>query len=328
MRKTFSHLLVLAVVLAVSVTTGRNASAQSEIDVYGGLWLPFLPDYNAGSIVTNGGGSVLVPNVFNDDQIDAGGQIGLRGLHRFLPTRTMVEFDVNIAGVDSMGSSSTIADPNAASTVWLSNLQGNAFLATPDGTSATFSLDSDVLHYSEFIGLRDRFDLRDWGLGLFDIGCGFSHLGFEQDFVLDVAPINGGLSGQYVEELDTHYVGGDIRSTFNQCWNGRWVRFDLNLGIYDMDGQYDGTSYFRNAVGTVFDSARVIDELKKTAFTVDVGLRVDTNVRGVLVRPGIHLKYLSDMVSINHPQTNVAAIPATLSTKEAYILGLNVEIML
>lgn len=88
-----------------------QASAQSEIDVYGGFWIPFLPDYNAAAIVSNGGGTVLRPNLVNDDQSDLGGQIGLRGFYNFAPTRTIVEFDVNVAGIDGMGSRETFADP-------------------------------------------------------------------------------------------------------------------------------------------------------------------------------------------------------------------------
>lgn len=237
--------LVVALTIALCLSNTRDAAAQHEIDIYTGSWIPFLPDYDAGSIVTNGGGTVVQPNVFNDHQIDYGREVGIRGLHRFEPTRTMIEFDLNIAGVDSLGSHRSIADPNAATTVSLANLQGNNFLATPDGTSATFALDSDVLHYSEFIGLRDRFDLRGYGLGLFDVGVGFSHQGFQQDYSLLVNPIDGGLVGQYLEDLDTNYIGGEIRSTFTKCIHNHVVMLDVNIGIYDMDADYEGTSIFR-----------------------------------------------------------------------------------
>ncbi len=319
---------VLVIAAALLLGSQQNAQAQREVDVYGGLWIPFLPDYNAGSIVPNGGGSVQTPNIFNDNQTDVGGQIGIRGLYRFYPTKTMVEFDLNIAGIDSMGSNASVADPDAASTVWLANLTGTGFLATANGATAHFSLDSDVLHYSEFIGLRDRFDISRWGMGTVDLGCGFSHLGFQQDFTLSALFDGSGNTGRYFEQIDTNYIGGDIRSTFNKQIHGRMVRLDLNFGIYDMDGKYDGRSVFRNAGGAVLNTSSVVDEIKKTAFTLDVGLRMDTNIRGVLVRPGIHFKYFTDMVSMNHPQTIVAADPVRLTTKDAYVLGLNVEVML
>ena len=121
------------------------------------------------------------------------------------------------------------------------------------------SLDSDVAHYSDFVGLRDRFDLSAWGLGLFDVGLGFSHLGFQQDFNFWAEPLNGGLSGQYVEELNTDYYGADVRSTFHRCLAGYHVMLDLNVGIYDMTADYAGRSLFRTAAGNVFDNWRLLN---------------------------------------------------------------------
>ncbi len=324
---SFRILFVLMLAAGMISLGQTQASAQSEINVYGGLWAPFLPDYNAASIVSNGGGTVLQPNLFNDDQQDVGAQIGIRGLQRLGPTRTMLEIDLNIAGVDEMGSRATFTDSNATSTIWMANLTGNAFLATGDGESATFSLDSDVLNHSEFIGLRDRFDLCDYGIGLLDLGCGFSHMAYDQNHDL-LGEFSSGLSGQYLETVDNDYYGVDIRSTVSRAMGGRSVKLDFNVGIYDMDGNYDGTSIFRNAGGAVVNSSRVLDTIKKTAYTVDLAMRVDATWGRVLVRPGISLKYISDMVSINHPQTIAAARPVTLSTDDAFVLGLNLELLL
>ena len=327
--QSISIRIPLVLMLAVAmIALGQNqASAQSEIDVYGGFWIPFLPDYNAASIVSNGGGTVLQPNLVNDDQSDVGGQIGIRGFYRFAPTRTMVEFDLNVAGIDRMGSRESFADPGPTSTIWMANLTGNAFLASGNGETATFTLGSDVLNYSEYIGLRDRFDLCPYGIGLLDLGFGFSHMAYDQNHDL-LGEFSSGVSGQYLEDVDNDYYGLDIRSTITRALGGRPVKLDFNFGIYDMDGSYDGTSIFRNAGGAVINTARVVDSISKTAYTVDLAMRVDAHWGRVLVRPGISLKYISDMVSINHPQTIAAASPVSIGTDDAFVLGLNLEMML
>lgn len=209
----------------------------------------------------------------------------------------------------------------------MANLAGNAFLASNNGETASFALSSDVLNYSEFIGLRDRFDLCSYGIGLLDLGCGFSHMAYDQDHDL-LGQFASGLSGQYLEDVDNRYYGVDIRSTITRAMGNRPVKLDFNVGIYDMDGSYDGTSVFRNAGGAVLNTARVVDSISKTAYTVDLAMRVDANWGGVLVRPGISLKYISDMVSIDHPQSIAAASPVTIGTDDAYLLGVNLEIML
>jgi hypothetical protein len=239
----------------------------------------------------------------------------------------MLEVDLNVAGIPRMGSRETFADPGPPSTVWMANLAGNAFLATANGQTATFNLSSDVLNYSEYIGLRDRFDLCRYGIGLLDLGCGFSHMAYDQNHDL-IGDYSSGLSGQYLEDADNDYYGVDIRSTITRSMGSRAVKLDLNFGIYDLDGSYDGTSIFRNAGGTVLDTSRVIDSISKTAYTVDLAMRADANWGRVLVRPGISLKYISDMLSINHPQTIAAASPVSIGTDDALVLGINLQLML
>lgn len=319
-------IFVVAIALTATLVGQPQASAQSEIDFHTGLWLPIMPDYNAGAIVTNGGGNVVVPNVLSDDQSKGGIGAGIRGLHRFAPTRTMVEFDLGIAGVDGISSSRTITDNDPTTTVWFANLAGNAFLASADGDSATFSLSSDVMYNNQYIGLRDRFNLCDWGLGEFDLGCGFSHLGFRQDHEM-TASYSSGVAGQYTENVDTDYVGIDIRSTINKRIHNMPVKIDFNVGIYDMDGKYDGLSQFRNAGGTVINQSFVADEIKKTTTTFNIGIRVERKCCGAIIRPGIYYNYISDMVSINHPQSIAAASPVSLSTKSGSFLGWRTEIV-
>ena len=103
---------------------------------------------------------------------------------------------------------------------------------------------------------------------------------------------------------------------------------DVNFGIYDLDGDYEGVSRLADPSGTVLDTAQVVDAISETAFTLDLGLRYETCCKGVLIRPGVSFKYISDMVSINHPQTDFASIPVSLTTDEAYVVGLNVEALL
>ncbi|MCG8651932.1 MAG: hypothetical protein MI861_18980 [Pirellulales bacterium] len=321
-------MVALSVGLFLGGLPQQQAAGQTELDLYGGLWIPFLPDYTAGSIVPNGGGSVLQPNIFRDDQIDAGAQVGLRGIHQFGAVPVQGEFDLNLAGVAEMGSRATVADPDAASTVWLANLTGNAFLATANGETATFSLDSDVLFYSEYVGLRDQVNLRGLGLGVVDLGIGFKHMAFEQDHLLSTTFNTTGLSGQYIEDIDTNYFGGEIRSTFHGSVGRRPVHLDFAVGLFDMDGDYNGTSVFRNAVGATTNTATVVDSIGETAVTVDVALRSDVYVRGVLVQPEISFMYLSDLVTMNHPQTIVLTNPVSLDTDSTYVIGLNVGILL
>lgn len=327
--RRYSFRFAFAIFAAISLAVGNSRSlhAQSEVGVYGGLWIPILPDYRAASLVTPGGGTVLVPNLFQDEQEDAGGQIGIRGLHRFVPTRTMLEFDLNIAGVEEMGSRASFTDGGAGETIWLANLAGTNAFATADGQSVALNLDSDVLHHSQYIGLRDRFDLCKYGMGVVDLGCGFSHMAFIQNHTLG-AVLSNGFTGEYDEDVDNEYYGIDIRSSFHRRLGRRNARFDLNFGIYDFDGDYDGVSRFRDAAGTLLDSSRVVDSISETAFTVDLGIRLESSFGRMLLRPGVSFKYISDMVSINHPQTTTASEPVSLTTGDAYLIGLNVELLL
>ena len=319
-------LIVASCIAVTSLVSQSTAPAQSRLDLYGGLWTPFLPDYEAISIVGSGGSPVLQRNLFNDNQSDVGMQVGLRGLRGLNQSGKMMEFDFNVAGIDSLGSTKTFADPDATSSIWMSNFAGNFRLASPDNTTATFSLDSDVIHYSEYIGLRDRFRRNG---GTLDLGLGFSHMGFQQNFQLVGQPLNGGLRGEYDEDLDTNYYGGELRATRHKYLGNTPIHLDFALGIYDMNADYEGTSRFFNNVGAVFDQARVADSIDRTAASITVGARLDRCFRGVLVRPGINFKYISHMASINHPQANILlSNPDTLGTKPGWFLGLNVEILL
>lgn len=319
----FNRLRIFLAVASTVVFSSSTLLAETELFTTHGSWIPVLVDYDAGSIVTNGGGTVVQPNLYNNNQADFGFRGGLRGLRSIAGTTKKLEFSVNLAGINTMASSTdTFFDPNASTTVWLANLDGNAFLATPDGGHATFSLDSDVLHYSEYIGIRNRWDSADM-----EIGFGFSHMGFDQDFSLNAA-FSTGSTGQYIEDLDTDYFGGQIRTSRTRHLLGRNVNIDLNLGLYGMNGDYRGTSIFRNGVGTIVNTSNRTDTIKKLATTVELNLSVDSNFRGIYIRPGLQFKYISDMVEIEHPQTITLSEPVRMATDGAFIFGTNLQILL
>ena len=113
-------------ILVAALLVGLNCqptAAETRIDFDGGAWIPFLPDYTAASIVESVfPNTVVQPDLFQDDQIDVGGQIGVSGLVDIGRPGWMIEFDLDLAGLDSMGSSATFADPGAGESVWLASL--------------------------------------------------------------------------------------------------------------------------------------------------------------------------------------------------------------
>ncbi|MCG8450160.1 MAG: hypothetical protein MI725_11355, partial [Pirellulales bacterium] len=191
--------------------------------------------------------------------------------------------------------------------------------------STTFTLDSDVLHYSEYIGFRDSFQTRR--LGKVELGVGFGHMGFEQSFRLDALQTNN-FSGQYLEDLDTTYLGGEIRGRLRRNRGNYSILFDFGIGLYDMDADYEGLSILRDGGGTVFDTSQVQSSIDDTAMTLDLALKLNTQFHGVVVRPGVHFKYISDMPVINHPMTITPTVPVSLDSDPGYFLGVNLEILL
>lgn len=326
-KQTFCAWLVFLLAPVAFITSGQEAAGQTRLYFDGGTWIPFLPDYTAGSIVGPGGAPVIQRDLLADDQIDVGTQLGLTGFHHLNQSSTMLEVDLNIAGIGSMGAAGTFADPGAGQSVWLASLNGAGFISTLDGESATLRLDSDVLHYSEYIGLRDTFATRR--LGDVELGVGFGHMGFEQSFQLD-ALITSGASGQYLEDLDTTYLGGEIRGRLRKNMGDYAILFDFGIGLYDMDADYQGISVLRNTVGAVFDQDQVLLGIDDTAMTLDLAMKIDTQFHGVVMRPGIYFKYISDMPVINHPMTEEVPVPVpvSLDSDPGYFLGVNLEILL
>ena len=317
--------LLLSVLILCS-TVCSQAAAEYELDLKSGMWLPFLPDYTAGSIVS--GGVAQQRDLFRDDQTDVGAEVGLSGFFRPSPDSRRLDFDLGIAGIESMGSTATFADPGIGQSVWFASLDGNGFINSNNGGGATFDLDSEVFFQRQYVGLGDTFLIYGDPNREIDLGIGFSHLGFEQEFALNVEFVNG-LNGQYLEDLDTTYLGGEMRSSMIRRIHNHDLLFEFGVGLFGMESEYRGVSVARGGGGAILDQDLVLDEIDEFAVTVDMGVRVDTEVAGVGVRPGITLKYISDMPVINHPMTEVpGSDPVFLSTKSGYFLGISLEVFL
>ena len=72
-----------------------RAFAELEVDFDAGFWIPFLPDYTAGSIVQ--GGVAQQTDLFRDDQTDLGTQLGLSGFYRMPGAERRIEYDFVLA---------------------------------------------------------------------------------------------------------------------------------------------------------------------------------------------------------------------------------------
>lgn len=301
----------------------REATAQTQFNLSAGAWVPVLPDYNAALRGVDANPPGPHASIFADDQTDVGAQLTIAGFYHFAPTRTLFESDLQIAGIGSMGSSAVFDDPGVGETIWFPSLDGNTSLTTADGESVAMNLDSDLFHVHKYTGLRDRFSLNWLGLGDITIGCGFSWMLFDQDFQAD-AQFGDGRRGQYIEDLDTNFLGGEFRGTLRQSIFGHTCYFDARYGIYEMDAEYYGVSTAHDAGGTLTNETHFSTGLTKTTSTVDLAVRTDLYVGGWLVRPTIGFKYFDDMAQIDHP-TGIGSGGTSISTDNAYIFNGSLE---
>lgn len=301
--------------LVATLCVASSAHAQMQWTVTGGGWTPFLPEYK-GLFQTDPTNAVELTDVFESDVSHYGGRARIHGFYDFVGYRTLLEVRATIAGADSMGDRASIDDPGAASQIYLSSLDGDSDLATLDGETVGTSLNADTLYHDSYIGLRDLFDLTDWGIGELTIGCGLSHMRFDQDFTMNaaVSPIKGLV---YQEDLESNFIGGEIVATIRRQLFGRDFFFDTSFGIYDLNVIYDGTSTTTDAAA-IIDTADVTSRLSSSAFTYEAAIRYDMQFAGVLVRPTIGVKYITDMPSIVH--ANDILTPVSLTTDDALLL--------
>ena len=136
MRNYFSIGKVFATCVLIAVSFIGRANAQFETTITGGTWTAFLPEYEG--LTADG-----------IEQSDLGGRVKIQSLYHFEPTRTIADFHASIAGAD-MGT--------------------ERFSTNITGTNLAASLRSEVIYNDVFIGLRDKFDLSDWGLGRITLG--------------------------------------------------------------------------------------------------------------------------------------------------------------
>ena len=312
---------LVCLVAASGLSTPVDSHAETEIYTEYGSWIPFLPDYEAGSIVN--GGTVLQPGLLDDNQTDIGVQFGLNGLHRLGNSSRKVEVDLGIAFVGEMDSTVNVDDPGTGGSVWFASLDGAGVIASADGESAVLSLESDVLHFREYIGIRDQF----WvpRLGPVELGLGFSHMGFEQNFDFN-AVYSDGDTGRYLEELTTNYFGGELRGRIMRRAHSKNVWMDFGLGLFTMDADYTGTSTIR---GSSTDDDFGTLNIDETAMTFDLAVTAESELCGVTVRRGMWMKYLSDIPFIDHPMTEVAPpVPVSLDSRNTFFVGFNFEVLL
>ena len=312
----------LALFAAVGASQlSERCSAETEIYAGGGSWIPFMPDYEAGSIVN--GGSVLERGLLTDNQSDLGVQFGLNGLHRIGNSSKKLEFDVGIGFIGEMTSSVNVDDPGAGGSVWFASLDGSGVINSADSESATLSLVSDVLHFNEYVGIRDSYYCPI--LGPVELGVGFAHMSFDQNFDFN-ALYSDGDRGRYLENLTTNYFGGELRGRVARRMRSHNVWLDVGLGLFNMDADYQGISEIR---GSSSDDDLLNSSLEETAMTFDLAVMSECEIWGCTVRRGMSLKYLSDMPLIDHPMTEeVPAVPVSLRSRNSFFVGFNMEVLL
>lgn len=322
MKIRISDFAVLATLL-VGVTCTSTATADLQISVDTGIWAPFLPDYDANSIVVNGGGTVLTPNLFNDDQADVGPTLGVKALYRLDKTNTWIEATAQFSNIESMGSNATVNDPGGTSTLWMASLDGTNVLNSPNGESFSMSLDSDVFYHTEYLGLRRK--IRRNSNHVLSFGAGARFMRFDQDFNFTTA-VSDGSRGQFVEGLTTDFIGGQVIAGCDSYFGQRRIMIDLGLGVYDMRAKYNGQTQLFNTGNTLFHNDNVTDTIHRAAVSFDVTVKTEWKFYYSTIRPGFQYTYISDMAHINHPQTiSAPSVPASLSIKPTNMLRGTIE---
>ncbi|MCM2375095.1 hypothetical protein [Aporhodopirellula aestuarii] len=305
MNRSFLANIALALTLVLGWSMTNHVSAQWDWNVTGGGWTPFMPNYEYGS--TNGTDTP----VFDADQNHYGGRARLQGFYDFEGYRTMLEVRGTLAGADSLKdsaagvSTATDAFGSVDSLFNFSVLNGNY----------NARVNSDVLYNDQYIGLRDRFDLTHCGLGVLTLGCGFSHVHFDQDFNSNFTVVGANTYTRNAqEELSTRFLGAEVVATLSRRIFGCPLDFDTSLGIYDMDGDYKGNDeIFLN--GGLLRASNAELSISETAFTCDFQVRTTARFAGIDIQPTVGVKYISDMPQISN--TNAGT---TLKTDSSFIL--------
>ncbi|MEZ6088655.1 MAG: hypothetical protein R3C05_11625 [Pirellulaceae bacterium] len=326
-KKHTSHCLILSIALIQQFTLSESVTqAQTRFSMSAGAWVPVLPEYEAGLRGDSANLAGPHADLYRDDQTGVGGQLNLTSFYHFAGTRTMFESDLQLAGIDSLGSGRRFDDAGPGQSVLFAGLDGASQVATMAGQSMTIGVENDVFHLHKYIGLRDRFNL-DWiGLGKIDLGFGFSYMLFDQD-IDTTATLSTGAISRYKEDLDSTYLGGEFRSTLIQPVFGKLFYFDARFGIYEMDADYAGISNIQSLPGGALTRGTALDTLTQTTTTFDLAIRTDMYIWGMHCRPTVGFKYFDDMASIDHPAGIGVGDSATLRTGQAYFYNATLEFL-
>ena len=291
----------------------QAVQGQFEHRIGAGSWVPILPSYDNLAVDRGEGG---VSAAFSESTSSWGARLQYQGFYHFAPTRTMIETRLSIAGaVDQTERASFVS--GSGEQFGLTTATGQL---TPVGDmNAHFR--GDTIYGDQYIGLRDRFDLsRDLGwLGLggrnwgkVDIGCGFSHKSFRQNFALSVDANAASTQLETVEELDTDYVGGEVVATWTRRGFGRNWMLEASVGYFDLEIDYEGSTEID---GVDFGSLQLNRD--RDAITAMIGLKTEACFCGMLLRPSYQLEYFSDVGQI---ERNIGG-PSTLTTDDAWVLS-------
>ncbi|MEM1227410.1 MAG: hypothetical protein AAGJ40_17050 [Planctomycetota bacterium] len=288
MRVDFRLGLILTMMVAGTSACCSRALGQFEWSVNGGAWAAFLPEYEVGHVVSTG------DNLLSADQSGVGGSVQFHSFYHFAPTRTMAEFRATIAGADFSRD-----DYSAVGTaVWspAGSLPDGTTVAAGDGEDYYVSVRGRTMYNDVLVGLRDKFDLSDYGLGLITLGLGFSHMQFDTTFD-SVLSVNSGVTAyDGVESLDTSYIGAEIVGSITRELLGHNVLLDSSLGIYDMNADY--VADFDSTGTTPAADVDYTNDLSEVAYTFSLTLMTECLYGDSLIRPSTGFKYISSMPGI------------------------------
>ncbi|WP_146525272.1 hypothetical protein [Novipirellula artificiosorum] len=286
-------MITLLVVLSSSHSFAQSTISQSPFDLTAssGIWVADLPEYKLG---TNAGGG----SAFADDLDEFGGIVRIDAVRRALGTRTSFGANLFYAYADS----SSNTQPGD---IGIENPADGANVAL---TGISPRLDSSVHHYGGDLVIRDTWRTRFGGLSA---GLAYSLMAFDQDF-----DVMNGPGRLFKEELDTDFQGVKIVSGWEGFVRGNASKLDFNVGVYDMQTDYDALP---GSVPAVFS-----DELQQTTYTIETTFTTRRRVRDIDVGLIFGVTYFADMPVIEH----LAGESVSLSTDDAVTFTCMLELSL
>ncbi|MEM6980761.1 MAG: hypothetical protein AAF539_13955 [Planctomycetota bacterium] len=299
MRLSLPKLFGLIAAVAVSVQSASQAHAQFEWAITGGSWTAFLPEYQA--VHSDVDNAIQL----DADQNDIGGRIQAHGFYHFEPTRTVLEMRASLAGADIDGDSFSGLGTVGESFIFA--IPGIAQIDTNAGQTLSASVRSRTIYNDAYIGLRDKFDLSDYGLGPISLGCGFSHMNFDNDFNtrFDIdTPLAIAYEGR--ESLQSSYIGGEIVGSMLSQFFGRDLVIDMGIGIYDLEADYEGQ--FTSVGAQVLADSSVTESFSDVAYQFKLSLTTVVKFAGVEIHPTTGIQYISSLPGIVHGVDSTTSI--------------------